>query len=135
MRQPQRLPESLDAVDVRAFLADLQTHRDRAILLVMVFGGLRASEVRSLQLRDVDMGLRRVRVVGKGGRERTVPVDGAFFSECATYISTERPPGCATAECFVARGLERRESGHIGSAIPMGPSSPPQASTSSCSGN
>ena len=66
VRQPQRLPESLDVVDVRAFLADLETHRDRAILLVMVFGGLRASEVRSLQLRDVDMGLRRVRVAGKG---------------------------------------------------------------------
>jgi integrase/recombinase XerC len=59
-------------------LADLETHRDQAILLVMVFGGLRASEVRSLQLRDVDLGLRRVRVAGKGDRERTVPVDGAF---------------------------------------------------------
>ena len=108
VRQPQRLPESLDVVDVRAFLADLETHRDRAILLVMVFGGLRAGEVRSLRLRDVDMGLRRIRVVGKGGRERIVPVDGAFFSECAAYISTERPPGCATPECFVVlRGPTR----------------------------
>jgi len=101
VRQPQRLPESLDTSDVAAFLADLETHRDRAIVLAMVFGGLRAAEVRSLRLADVDMGLSRVRVVGKGGRERTVPVDRAFFSECAAYVRTERPAGCPTPECFV----------------------------------
>ncbi|MGH2767367.1 MAG: tyrosine-type recombinase/integrase [Actinomycetota bacterium] len=66
------MPESLEPADVRAFLADLRTHRDRSIVL-MVFGGLRSAEVRSLKLSDVDQGRRRVRVVGKGGRERTVP--------------------------------------------------------------
>ena len=101
VRQPQRLPESLDTNDVAAFLADLETHRDRAIVLAMVFGGLRAAEVRSLHLADVDMGLSRVRVVGKGGRERSVPVDRAFFSECAAYVRNERPTGCTTPECFV----------------------------------
>ena len=34
--------------------------------LAMVLGGLRAAEVRNLRLADVDMGMRRVRVVGKG---------------------------------------------------------------------
>ena len=63
-----------------AFLADLGTHRDRAMALGMLLGGLRAGEVRALHLADVDMGLRRVRVVGKGGRERVVPVDRAFLS-------------------------------------------------------
>jgi integrase/recombinase XerC len=101
VRQPQRLPESLDTNDVAAFLADLETHRDRAIVLAMVFGGLRAAEVRNLLLADVDMGLSRVRVMGKGGRERTVPVDRAFFSECTAYLRSERPPGCPTPECFV----------------------------------
>jgi integrase/recombinase XerC len=108
VRQPQRLPESVDADDVAAFLADLRTHRDRAMVLAMVLGGLRAGEVRSLRLADVDMGLRRVRVVGKGNRERVVPVDGAFFTECAAYLRTERPAGCATPECFVVlRGATR----------------------------
>lgn len=108
VRQPQRLPESLDVADVGAFLADLGTHRDRAIVLAMVFGGLRACEVRSLRLADVDMGLGRIRVVGKGGRERIVPADAAFFSECAAYVATERPPSCATPECFVVlRGPTR----------------------------
>src|SRR2546429_64336 len=64
-------------------------------------GGLRAAEVGSLRLADVDMGLRRLRVTGKGGKERVVPVDGAFFAELAAYLREERPAGCRAAECFV----------------------------------
>jgi integrase/recombinase XerC len=101
VQQPRSLPESLEPAEVDAFLADLSTHRDRAMALAMLLGGLRAGEVRSLCLADVDMGLRRVRVVGKGGRERIVPVDRAFFSELASYLRVERPPGCATPACFV----------------------------------
>lgn len=101
VRQERRLPESLEPGDVSAFLADLVTHRDRAIVLLMVFGGLRAAEVRSLRLADVDQGRRQVRVFGKGGRERTVPVDRTFFTELAAYLRVERPPGLQTPECFV----------------------------------
>lgn len=101
VRQQRLLPESLEPADVSAFLSDLVTHRDRSIVLLMVFGGLRAAEVRSLRLADVDQGRRQVRVVGKGGRERTVPVDRAFFSELAAYLRLERPPGLSTPECFV----------------------------------
>lgn len=101
VREQQRLPESLEPEEVGTFLADLESHRDRAIALAMVLGGLRAGEVRSLLLADVDFGLRRVRVVGKGGKERTAPVDRAFFAECAAYLRTERPPGLPAPECFV----------------------------------
>ena len=101
VRQPRRLPESLDRDEISDFLADLGTYRDRAMVLLMALGGLRAAEVRSLRLAEVDMGLRRVRVTGKGGRERVVPVDGAFFTELGAYLRDERPAGCATAQCFV----------------------------------
>jgi site-specific recombinase XerD len=101
VKEPRRLPESLEPDDVSAFLADLNTHRDRAMTLAMVLGGLRSAEVRSLLLSDVDMGARRVRVVGKGSRERVVPIDRPFFSELAAYLRTERPVGCPTPECFV----------------------------------
>lgn len=108
VRQPRRLPESLEPVEVAAFLSDLCTHRDRAMALAMLLAGLRAAEVRSMRLADVDRGLRRVRVVGKGNKERTVPVDRAFFTELGNYLRTERPPGCATPECFVVlRGPTR----------------------------
>jgi site-specific recombinase XerD len=116
VREPKRLPESLPTEAVSAFIADLDTHRDRAIALAMVLGGLRAAETRSLRLADVDMGLRRVRVVGKGGKERVVPVDDVFFTECGAYLRAERPAGCRSLECFVVlhgptRGRAMTEAG------------------------
>ncbi|HTW97918.1 MAG TPA: tyrosine-type recombinase/integrase [Acidimicrobiales bacterium] len=101
VRQPSRLPESLEPAEVAAFVADLETHRDRAMVLSMLLGGLRAAEVRGLRLADVDMGLRQVKVLGKGGRERVVPIDAVFFGELAAYLRAERPRGCSTPECFV----------------------------------
>jgi len=101
VRQPRRLPESLPAGEVDAFVASLRTHRDRAMALAMLLGGLRSAEVRGLILSDADMGRRRLRVIGKGGKERHVPVDRAFFTELAAYLRLERPSGLATPECFV----------------------------------
>ena len=85
VREERRLPESLELAEVEAFLADLGTCRDRAMVLLMLLGGLRAAEVRGLRLADVDVGRRQVRVLGKGGRERVVPVDRPFFAELAAY--------------------------------------------------
>ena len=48
VRERKRLPEAIDPGEVAEFVADLRTHRDRAIALAMVLGGLRASEVRTL---------------------------------------------------------------------------------------
>ena len=101
VRQDYRLPESLPPADVDVFLSDLRTHRDRAVVLLMLLGGLRSAEVRGLLLRDVDMGRHRIRVFGKGGKERVVPVDGVFFAEVGAYLRLERPPGLATSQCFV----------------------------------
>jgi integrase/recombinase XerC len=101
VRQPHLLPESLSASDIDAFVATLGTHRDRAMVLAMLLGGLRSAEVRGLLLADADMGRRRLRVIGKGGKERHVPVDAAFFTELAAYLRWERPPGLATPQCFV----------------------------------
>lgn len=101
VRQERRLPESLESEDVAVFLADLETHRDRAIVLVMLLGGLRACEVRSLRLVDVDVGVRQVKVTGKGGKQRVVPVERSFFVELTAYLRKERPTGLSTPECFV----------------------------------
>jgi len=101
VRQERRLPESLPPDQVNAFLADLETHRDRAIALLMLLGGLRAAEVRTLCLADVDVGMRQVRVKGKGSKQRLVPVDHAFFVELTNYLRSERPTGLSTLECFV----------------------------------
>ena len=127
MRQDRPLPESLEPGDVEVFLGDLNTHRDRAMMLAMLLGGLRASEVRTLRLADVDMGMRQVKVTGKGAKQRIVPIDRAFFGEVRAYLDRERPKGLSTPECFVVlRGptavgrSPRRDSGRSSGSIGHG---------------
>jgi site-specific recombinase XerC len=77
----------LDADDVAVFLADLDTHRDRAIVLLMLLGGLRATETRTLRLADVDIGMRQVKVAGKGGRQRSMTTSGSWTHLTSTSLS------------------------------------------------
>ena len=74
LRTPHRLPRGLNPDEVQRLVGSFRTHRDKAMALPMLFGGLRSSEVLMLKVRDVDLAVKTVRVWDKGGRERVVPV-------------------------------------------------------------
>lgn len=76
---PERLIPSLRDANVLTLLRALdagsqQPERDRAIVLLLLDTGLRLSEAAGLRVRDVDLVEDRCRVLGKAGRERTVPI-------------------------------------------------------------
>ena len=101
--QPSRLPESVDGDDVGVFLADLNTHRDRAIVLAMVLGGLRRCEVLGLRLGDVQVPERSLFIAeGKGGHQRVIPISNTFFVAVGDYLRHERPSDADTDRVFVA---------------------------------
>jgi integrase len=56
VRAQRPSPDALEPDEVAEFVSDLGSHRDRAIVLLMLLGGPRASEVRSLRLADVEWG-------------------------------------------------------------------------------
>ncbi len=75
----KRLPVHLDPDEVLALLAapdgdDPLSLRDRAILEVLYGAGLRVSELTGLDLVDLDLTERTLRVLGKGSKERLVPL-------------------------------------------------------------
>ena len=77
-RREQRLPAHLGEAEMTALLEmpDVSVplgRRDRAILELFYASGLRLSELVGLDLGDVNLGGRMVRVLGKGGKERIVP--------------------------------------------------------------
>ena len=106
-RQPQRLPRGLEHAQVNAFLASLRTWRDKAIAGLMLFSGLRSAEVLSLDVAEVDIGAGWARVLGKGGRERRVPVDSEVVGWIQAYLLAERPDTETGALFVVAKGAHR----------------------------
>jgi site-specific recombinase XerD len=107
IRAPRRLPRILSPAEVNALIAALRTARDRAMVWLMLLGGLRRCEVLGLRHRDVHPGERRVFVTGKGGHERVVPVGELFFGELAAYYAAERPATDADQVFVVLKGQRR----------------------------
>jgi integrase/recombinase XerC len=64
--------------------------RDRAMLELLYGSGLRVSELCGLDLEGVDLASRTARVVGKGNKERTVPLGGACVGALTLWLA-ERP--------------------------------------------
>jgi site-specific recombinase XerD len=107
LREPRKLPRSLDRHEVVALLESLRSLRDRAIAGLMVFCGLRAGEVLALEVKDVDIGGRWLRVHGKGRKERRVPIDVDVAGMIQTYLLAERPETNSKALFIVAKGPNR----------------------------
>jgi site-specific recombinase XerD len=112
VRVPRPLPRILDPAEVTALLSALRTHRDRAMVLAMLLGGLRRCEVLGLRLADVRMADRSLFVAeGKGAHERVVPVTNAFFIAVGDYLRDERPATSTDRVFVVSKGPRRPDQG------------------------
>jgi integrase/recombinase XerC len=82
--------------------------RDLAVLEVLYASGIRVGELCSLDLDDVDPGRRVLRVLGKGAKERTVPVGAPALRAVDRWLAVGRPalrgPGSGAALFLGARG-------------------------------
>jgi site-specific recombinase XerD len=107
LREPRRLPTALSQPDAAELLASFRTWRDRAIAGLMLYCGLRSAEVLGLAVTDVDIGGRWLRVIGKGRRERRVPLDADVASVIQVYLLAERPESTIDRLFLVAKGPNR----------------------------
>ena len=110
---PRRLPKTLSEGEVIKILdgPDVNTDlglRDRAMLELMYASGLRVSELVMLELPRVNIQHGVVQVVGKGGRERLVPMGEVAMDWITRYLQEARPSlahGAASDWLFItARG-------------------------------
>jgi integrase/recombinase XerD len=95
-RVPQGIPKALSEPEVEALLDAVpgegpRPRRDRAILETLYAGGLRISELVGLDLGDVDLYDGQVRVLGKGNKERVVPLGRTARAALGDYLTTGRP--------------------------------------------
>lgn len=107
-RAPRRLPASLTP-DETARLLEAGSNgpvecRDRALFELVYSSGLRLAEVLALDLGDVDLRERIVRVVGKGAKTRVVPVGAKAVDAIVRWLDVRGPlAGADEPALFVSR--------------------------------
>ena len=94
-RLGRKLPNTLSERQVEALLAAPDTdaplgRRDRAMLELMYATGLRVSELVGLKLHQLNLRHGVVQVVGKGGRERLVPLGEEAQAQLQAYLDADR---------------------------------------------
>jgi integrase/recombinase XerC len=109
-KREQRLPAHLGEAEMSTLLdmpdaSQPLGRRDRAILELFYASGLRLSELVGLDLGDVNLNGRMVRVLGKGGKERIVPFNRsteaalrAWLGDRESFVAAEPPPQPAAKE-------------------------------------
>ncbi len=100
VRQPragQSLPKALSIdevdrlLDARSDSDTTEEARDMTMVELMYAAGLRVSELVGLNIRDVDLDAGTVRTIGKGSKERVIPIYDTAVDSIAEYITYSRP--------------------------------------------
>lgn len=106
-KQPPRLPRPLSVDDCAAIAdapppdAGAAALRDQALVELLYGAGLRVGEVVALDVRDLDLLGREVRVLGKGRKERSVPLPEAARQALGAWLAWRRRPGYQGEPLFV----------------------------------
>ena len=89
--QPPKRKRTLPTAPTRdacqALLAACQTSTEHVVVGLLLLSGLRRGEVLGLDVSDLGADLSQLRIVGKGGRERTVPVSSSLREIVSEYLS------------------------------------------------
>ena len=91
LRQPRRVIVPLTAEQVAKFWGSFRTFRDLALVGLMLLDGLRSCEVLSLQREDLQLADRYLRILGKGNKQRLLPLPEDILDVLRNYLHLERP--------------------------------------------
>ncbi len=113
-KQGRHLPRVLRVDQVDSLIAAVDAGspsglRDRALLELLYASGARVDEACTLTLDRLDLAQSQVRLEGKGGKDRIVPVGGAAVRALRAYLETARP--ALLAGHAAGRGASRARSG------------------------
>jgi site-specific recombinase XerD len=89
-RRERRLPRVLDWSQAEQIVADERKPRDRAILALLAYGGLRRGEVMAADVGDYSREAPSLLVHGKGNKDRVVPLHAVAQTAIDAYLATRR---------------------------------------------
>lgn len=106
-KQERTLPDPVTLDEVMALLRAASNPRDRALVVLLYGAGLRVSEVVGLELGSIYLDAGLIRVLGKGNKERVVPIGQEVIDAVRRYIEEDRPKrlgGKTSDHLFPGRG-------------------------------
>lgn len=101
VKTPRTIIEPLTSEQARMLLRSFTKYRDLAIVYLMLLCGLRSREIIALKVNDVDFEDKRLRVCGKGNKERVLPLPSILLGVLRDYLRLERPSLCRKNALFV----------------------------------
>ena len=107
IKEPHRVVHPLKDPQVLEFYSSLRTWRDRAMMLLMWAEGLRAAEVLALTVEDIDLQGQDLRILGKGNKQRVMPLADVVSMTLRLYGQLERPTTDSQAMFVVLKGPRR----------------------------
>jgi len=107
LRQPCRLIVPLSADQVARFWKGFRTFRDLAMVALLLQNGLRSCEVLQLQLEDLLLSEARLHVLGKGRKQRFLPLTADTLQVLQNYLHLERPLTNSSALFVSLKGRRR----------------------------
>jgi integrase/recombinase XerD len=107
LRQPARVIVPLSADQVARFWKGFRTFRDLAIVALMLQNGLRSCEILQLQLEDLLLSEARLHVLGKGRKQRFLPLTADTLQVLENYLHLERPLTNSSALFVCLKGRQR----------------------------
>jgi site-specific recombinase XerD len=114
----RKVPDHLEVTDIGKLLrtnvagrSDTQRLRDHAIMELFYAGGIRRAEVTKIDLRDLNLPQRTIRIHGKGKKERMVVINKTAARAIETYLRMR--PRSNDEALFLGRGGKRLTPQHV----------------------
>jgi site-specific recombinase XerD len=107
LKQPQRVIHPLSTQEVETFWNSFHAVRDLALVGLMLLDGMRSAEVLALQLDDFQLASAQMRVLGKGDKQRLLPLPGELVDALVSYLRLERPRTSSSSLFVCLKGPHR----------------------------
>jgi len=107
LKEPRRIMVPLSVDEVARFWRSFRTFRDLALIGLMLLDGLRSQETLDLKLEDLQLVDAQIRVLGKGNKQRLLPLPAETIQVLHNYLRLERPLTNSHALFVCLKGRQR----------------------------
>ncbi len=83
---PKRLPKVLNILEIEKIIKQNLNEKDYAIVELLYSAGVRVSELTELELKNIDLAQKVIKVFGKGSKERIIPIGAKCVQSIKNYL-------------------------------------------------